>query len=341
VPVFSEAKAPLRLGFAGGGTDVPPYPEKFGGNVLNATIAKYASTRISLVEAETSFLAKDISTNAETVKSGINESALPLHQATYDYFLSRDDSLGKLGGLKVETFVDAPIGSGLGSSSALVVSMVSAFGGIIGAHLEPRQIAEIAFEIERIHCGFEGGQQDQYAAAFGGLNFMTFRGGNDVEVTPLTIEESVLKRLSDELFVYFSGDSRKSAEIISTQVRNTRDPNGSGLRSMHLVKEEATLVRDALVSGDFDELYLAVRRGWEAKKSTSSSISSERLDAIVDGAIELGAGCGKVSGAGGGGFILFMLPSESQNTTKRFLNGLGGSLEKVKVENKGVQLWTK
>lgn len=338
---FAEAKAPLRLGFAGGGTDVSPYPEMFGGNVLNATISKYARTRITRTESGFRFIAKDISDVPESLKSGVSESTLPLHQAVFEHFVRKDKGLSRIAGLTIETSVDAPIGSGLGASSALVVSMVSAFGGILEIPLKPREIAEIAYEIERHDCGFNGGKQDQYSASFGGVNFIDFFGGNDVRVTPLILQETVAQRLNEELMVYYSGKSRKSAEIISDQIRTIEDPGGQGLESMHRIKQEATMVREALHAGDFESLYSSIRRGWDAKKSTSSSISTERLDAIVDGALERGAGCGKVSGAGGGGFILFMVPRPHQDAVWQFLVSSEGSVEKVKMETKGVELWTK
>ena len=307
-----RAKAPLRLGIAGGGTDVSPYSDQYGGCVLNATINLYAHTYIetnsdnSLCE----FRAEDIKKiDFMDLDKDIHISGdLILHRAVYKRIMDEFND-GKYLPLKITTFCDCPPGSGLGSSSAVVVSMIQAFKELLSLPLGEYDLASLAYEIERIDCGLNGGKQDQYAATFGGFNFIEFYNENKVIVNPLRIRNHIINELEASLILFYVGASRDSANIINDQI-NSINKNSNSLDAMHDVKLNAYKIKEYLLKADLKSVSDIFSASWEAKKRTSKSITNQTIDNIEKEIMSSGANSMKVSGAGGGGFIMIFADPE-------------------------------
>src|ERR1700712_4186294 len=221
-----RSKAPLRIGLAGGGTDVSPYSDLYGGAILNATVSLYAYANIEILEGEeVHFESIDYKTKQIIRKGSPIEfnGVLDLHKGVYDRI--RKQYTGMPAGFKLSTFVDAPAGSGLGTSSTLVVAIVGAFVEMLKLPLGDYDIAHLAYEIERNDLQLAGGRQDQYAATFGGVNFMEFYDNDKVIVNPLRIRSQYMHELENNLVLYFTATSRESATIIKEQVRNVNSNN--------------------------------------------------------------------------------------------------------------------
>lgn len=309
-----RARAPLRLGFAGGGTDVAPFCDDFGGQVMNATIDKYAYATLAEGNGrEVEFEAID-SRIREVHACGDAvpvDGRLQLLKSVYNR-ISRDHLEHAYPSLCVKTFSDAPPGSGLGSSSTMVVALIQAFAEYFSLPLGEYEVAHLAYEIERCDLGLAGGKQDQYAAAFGGFNFMEFQRENRVIVNPLRIKDWVWAELESSLVLYFTGVSRASAEIIDEQSRNVVQRKQSSIDAMHRLKREAVAMKEALLRGDLETFAYTLQAGWEAKKEMASCITNPMIDRIETLAFEHGAYAAKVSGAGGGGFMMFMCKPEDR-----------------------------
>src|SRR5579863_1959544 len=238
-----RSKAPLRLGLAGGGTDVSPYSDEHGGCVLNVTINMFAYCTVEeLPQRRVAFEAKDIGLKfeAESAVEFSLQDPLILHKAVYNRMV-RDFNDGRPLSVRVVTYSDAPPGSGLGSSSTMVVAMIAAYRELLGFALGEYDLAHLAYVIERIDCGLAGGKQDQYATAFGGFNFVEFYKEDRVVVNPLRVRRHIENELQHRLILYFTGISRKSASIIDDQIRTARetDTGSDALEAMHEVKRLA------------------------------------------------------------------------------------------------------
>jgi D-glycero-alpha-D-manno-heptose-7-phosphate kinase len=236
------------------------------------------------------------------------------------------------------TYSDAPAGSGLGTSSTLVVCIIKAFVEWFNLPLGEYDIAQLAFQIERVDLNFSGGKQDQYAATFGGFNFMEFNKNNNVIVNPLRIKADIINELEVSTLLFFTGVSRSSSKIIKHQSNSLSD--NERLNAMHKIKEMSFITKEAILKGDFILLYNTFKEAWEAKKKTSSLISNKGIDEIYNAALDSGAYCGKISGAGGGGFMLFYIDPMRKNEIIERLSLFQGYFIKVKYNNLGVQSWT-
>jgi D-glycero-alpha-D-manno-heptose-7-phosphate kinase len=336
-----RARAPLRLGLAGGGSDVSPYSDTFGGYVLNATIDRFAYAFIEpLDEPLIRFSALDQSSEVTLLLDDLVEldGMLNLHKATYNYFINNYNNGIKIP-LEIKTFCDAPAGSGLGSSSTVVVSIVKAFVEFLNLSLDDYSIANTAYIIERIDCGLLGGKQDQYSATFGGFNFMEFNVGGKAVINPLKIKDWVLCELEASLILFSTDISRDSAKIISSQSKNLESGSKKALDAMHLIKEEAVIMKECLLKGDFDGFVQAMQSGWKNKKQSAGLVSNSYLDSIFDACIDAGALSGKVSGAGGGGFMLFFTPPKSRLNVIKVLEGFKGRVGNCHFTENGAQSW--
>lgn len=338
-----RSKAPLRLGLAGGGTDVSPYSDVYGGCVLNTTINLYAHTFIDS-ESDNSkviFIAQDLNISE---KLDINETIdldgpLILHRAVYNKVIERFNNGVKIP-ILVNTRSDVPPGSGLGSSSTMVVAMLEAYRKLLSLPLGEYELASLAYEIERVDCGLSGGKQDQYAATFGGFNFIEFYENDRVIVNPLRIRYSIKSELEASLVLFFSGVSRSSSDIIEDQMKSLDQDKKNRLAAMHEVKALSYKIKELLFKGDFDGLMDTFRKSWVSKKETSSSITNSSIDQIERGLLENGARALKVSGAGGGGFLMIFVDPERKQSILDGLKELKGSVHNFQFTNEGVFSWT-
>jgi D-glycero-alpha-D-manno-heptose-7-phosphate kinase len=335
-----RARAPLRLGLAGGGTDVSPFSNEFGGLVLNVTIGKYANVTVT---SRTDGMVELIAADRELSWTGPAEDTLPLvkglelHAGVYNRISKEFESRAPLS-ISIATHSEAPPGSGLGSSSTMVVALIQAFREYLTLPLGEYDLARLAYEIERIDLGLAGGKQDQYAAAFGGLNFMEFYGDR-VIVNPLRIKPEHRAELESSLVLFFTGVSRESANIISEQVQNVKTGNQDSLRAMHELKAEAVHMKEAILKGDFEALAMAMQRSWEAKKRMANLISNQKINDIYEAAIKEGARAGKVSGAGGGGFMMFIVDPAKRPQVIKCLTEFSASVSTCMFVEHGAHSW--
>jgi D-glycero-alpha-D-manno-heptose-7-phosphate kinase len=317
-----RSRSPLRLGLAGGGTDMESFYNLHGGCVLNATIDLYACCSLKPKnDGKIKFIASDIDEKFETDVSAYIEPTGPLklHKAIYNRIV-KDFNRGKpFGAFKMTTYCDSPPGSGLGSSSTIVVSMVKAYAEWLSIPFGDYDIASLAYDIERKDLGMKGGKQDQYAATFGGVNFMEFYKDDKTIINPLKVRRWILSELEQSLILFYTGVSRESNNIIEEQSKNIENKLGNVVEMMMVIKQEAHDMKEALLKGDINGIAESMKRGWDAKRRASAKISNSNIDRIYDKVMEAGAMAGKISGAGGGGFIMFLVPPSKRMKILRLL----------------------
>lgn len=337
-----RSRAPLRLGLAGGGTDVSPYSDRYGGAILNATIDLYAYTVIEPSDdGVVRFSAVDIGESVECSEGSSLTDAKPslvLHQAVY-HRIVREFNAGRPLSCRVTTFCDAPPGSGLGTSSTMVVSLIKGFAEWLNLPLGEYDIARIAYEVERIEAGMKGGRQDQYAATFGGVNFMEFYSDERVVVNPLRIKNWIMAELESSTVLFNLGVSRSSSAIIEEQTLNIQSGNQISISAMHKLKVDAIGMKEALLKGDFNAYGSYMRESWQAKKTVARNVTTERIDRIYDAAMESGAIAGKVSGAGGGGFMTFLVDPIRRADVIRRLDQENGRVVPCHFSRTGTHGW--
>jgi D-glycero-alpha-D-manno-heptose-7-phosphate kinase len=336
-----RARAPLRLGFGGGGTDVPAYSSRYGGCVLNATISMYAYASISpRLDGRIGVSLGSLQHRSELDPSRIPQLEPRGDTALVEGILKRfGRDYGPLPSMDLAAWSDAPPGSGLGSSSTVTVVVCTVLAEALRIPLGEYDVARLAYEIERVDLGMAGGQQDQYAAAFGGVNFMEFHEDGGVLVNPLRIKSSVLSELESSLVLYYTGVSRESARIIQDQISAAQSAPGRSLEALHSMKQEALVMKKHLLRGDLSSFYEALNSGWLAKKQSADSISNPQIDELVTRATASGALAAKVSGAGGGGFIMFFARPEFRSQVIDSLLEFGGQIYPVSFTETGVQNW--
>jgi D-glycero-alpha-D-manno-heptose-7-phosphate kinase len=334
-----RARAPLRLGFGGGGTDVSPYCDEHGGAVVNATIDLFA--HVTVKGRDDARLRLTAADRDQSWEGGLDEPVpepLRLLKGVYDRMV-RDFAAGRRFGLDMTSYADCPPGSGLGSSSALVVAIVQAMSRYMDLGLDPHTVAKLAFDVERIDLGLAGGRQDQYAAAFGGLNFMRFHPSGAVQVEPIAAPVSLVRELEASLLLYFTGVSRDSAAIIEEQSNNMRTHAPGSIEGLDALKAGAYDMREAIRAGDLPRLGALLDSGWASKQRTAGGISSSAIDAVYSAAKDFGVFGGKVSGAGGGGFMMFLVDPPRREDLRRRLHAFGGVTSFAKLFPEGAQAW--
>lgn len=336
-----RSKAPLRIGLAGGGTDVSPYADLYGGAILNATLSLYANATIEPIE-EKKIILEAIDRGEEQVydwqpQLPVN-GELDLLKGVYNRIMQ--DYGIKEQGFRLSTFVDAPAGSGLGTSSTLVVAIIGAFTEMLRLPLGEYDMAHYAFEIERKDLGLAGGRQDQYAATFGGVNFMEFYGDDKVIVNPLRVKQQHLFELENNLVLYYTSTSRESAEIIKKQTKNVTDKKEKSIDAMHQLKQQAQMMKEALLKGRLNEIGEILDFGFQQKRNMAEGISNPLLEDIYETAKASGATGGKISGAGGGGFMIFYCPGNTKYRVIRNLEKFGGRHRSYQFTEHGLKTWT-
>jgi D-glycero-alpha-D-manno-heptose-7-phosphate kinase len=335
-----RSKAPLRIGLAGGGTDVSPYSDLYGGAILNATISLSAYANIEPIE-ENAIIVQALDRKEEQRFNWQPElpinGTLDLLKGVYNC-IHRDYGL-PLTGFRLSTFVDAPAGSGLGTSSTLVVAIIGAFAEMLRLPLGDYDIAHYAYKIEREYLQLAGGRQDQYAATFGGVNFMEFYEADKVIVNPLRIRPEYMHELQNNLVLYFTATSRESAAIIKEQVKNVQSQNEKSIEAMHQLKEQARMMKEALLKGRLQEIGEILDFGFQQKRQMAANISNTGIEEIYEAAKKAGATGGKISGAGGGGFMIFYCPGNTSHAVTETLNNFGGLVRQYNFTKYGLTTW--
>lgn len=334
-----RSKAPLRIGLAGGGTDVSPFSDIYGGAILNATISMYAYATIEptgdgKIIFENSGLSEEYNPEKELPADGF----FVLHKGVYNRVV-KDFAKAPLS-FRMTTYVDAPAGSGLGTSSTLVVAILGAFVEWLKLPLGEYDIANMAYDIERKDLAMAGGKQDQYAATFGGFNFMEFSANDKVIVNPLRVKQQFQDELAHNLLLYYTQTSRVSAKIIEAQQQNVSANNTTSIEAMQRLKEQSVMMKEAVLKGEIDKIGEILDFGWHYKKQMAGGITNTLLNDIYEAATNAGATGGKVSGAGGGGFMFFYCPKNTRYAVEEALRPFGGQAKRYEFTHEGLKTWT-
>lgn len=330
-----RSKAPLRISLGGGGTDVYPYTENFGGAIISTTIDRYAN--VTIKENKENLL-RVISQDYnlleifDSISDLRNKGKLDLVRASFGFL--------NLNRTNIDTIlhVDAPPGSGLGSSSALTVALVGAIKNLQNKTLDPYDIAHTAYVIEREEAKIKGGMQDQYASAFGGFNFIEFKK-NSVEVNPIRLKPEIKNELFASLILCDTGDTRLSANILERQINSYEQKNEIILKNLHSIKQIAYDMKNSLIKGNLKEIGEMLHDNWILKKTLDKEISNSKIDKIYDSAISAGAIGGKLLGAGGGGHLLFVADPENKIHVENELQKSGCKIVKFNFDENGLQSW--
>lgn len=328
-------RSPVRISFAGGGTDLPAYYQQFGGGVLSAAINKYfytilgkrADGRIQVISSDLRIFENwsDIA-NIDVKGSGLE---IPLA------------ALKELGlRISVDLFLasEIPPGTGLGSSASVCVNILKTLTSYVHAPLSKYELAERAFQTARNTLGRHVGKQDEYAAAFGGLNFINFERDGSVIVEPVDLDPQIMTQLQSNLKLFFTGSSHHSWSILEEQEQFTRKQSVSTIEALHEVRALASSMRDALISGSLTKFGALLDEAWYAKKRFSSRISNARIDQLYDLARRHGASGGKITGAGGGGFLLLYCEPSYQEAVRNAMAAEGIHEMTLQFDFQGAQV---
>lgn len=329
-----RVKAPLRISFCGGGTDVSPFLDEHGGVVLSATINKFAWA--TLCERMGDGVRIESLDYDVVAKYGVDEvfrtdGELALVRAVLKRF-------GMDRGVDIFLHSDAPPGSGLGSSSTMCVAMVALLKKYLGVHLGKYEMADLAFEIERKDLGIKGGKQDQYAAAFGGFNLIEFTRDQTV-VTPLKLESYVTRELQYHLLLCFTGRTRPSEGLIDYQVKRFINREDGALEALHELKRISLKMKDALVRGELDRFGTLLHEAFLAKQAMNPRAVPPEILRLYEVGRAQGAVGGKILGAGGGGYLLFFCDYRKKHVVSRALEDAGGKMVDFDFVPEGVQSW--
>jgi len=328
-----RSKAPLRISFGGGGTDVSPYREERGGVVLSTTIDKYCYASLTpRDDDQVCIRSLDYDTTVRYQRDQMElDGRLDLIKATLA-------ALDAPGGCELLLHSDAPPGSGLGSSSAMVVAVLGAVLEWTGARPSPYEVAQLAYRIERCDLGIPGGYQDQYAATFGGVNWIEF-GPEEALVNPLRVDPGILNELHYRLLLCYTGKIRASVGIVNEQVSGYIERRPQVSAALDETKRLAGLMKAALLRGELDCLGRLLHEAWQQKQKFSVKITDPEIDALYEGARRAGAIGGKLLGAGGGGYLLLLAESAAKHRLADNLTAAGGQLIDFSLEAEGRQCW--
>jgi D-glycero-alpha-D-manno-heptose-7-phosphate kinase len=329
-----RAKAPLRISLSGGGTDIPPFPQLEGGCVLSTTINRYAYGTLQP--------RGDRNICVHSLDFGVSVTYDPEDKLAYDGKLDLVKAairkLGTTRGFDLLLHSDAPPGSGLGASSAMMVVLVGLLKEFENLALTDYEIADLACVIEREELGIQGGLQDQYAAAFGGFNYIEFLPDH-VVVNPLKVSLDVINELQYNLLLCYTGTMRLSAHIIQDQVDSYERREAKTMQALRELKALTIEMKNALLRRELDNFGELLHREWQYKKTLSSRISNAQLDRLYEIAREYGALGGKITGAGGGGYMLLYCPIGRKYSVAAELKELGCTIIDIGLEPMGLQTW--
>lgn len=329
-----RGRAPLRVSFGGGGTDVAPFCVEQGGAIIGSTINKYAYCSIVPREDDQIIVHSldfDMTVKYNTKENFVYDGKLDLVKAALTAMDIRQ-------GCEVYLQCDAPPGSGLGTSSTVMVALLIAMARWKGETMDGYRLADLAYQVEREDLKIDGGYQDQYAATFGGFNFIEFHGRNNVVVNPLRIKKDIIHELQYNLLLCYTGNIHVSANIIKDQVKNYEKKDA--FDAMCEVKALAYAMKDELLKGNLNSFGKLLDYGWQSKKRMSSRITNPQIDELYEEALKAGALGGKLLGAGGGGFLLMYCPYNVRHKVAARMEQVGGQLTDWIFELRGAQAWT-
>ncbi|MFN3234226.1 MAG: dehydrogenase [Gammaproteobacteria bacterium] len=336
-----RARSPLRLGLAGGGTDVSPYCDEYGGRVVNITIDMYVHTLLELASTPVVHFSAVDRCCQQTFKLEYPlpiDIGMPIHACVYNVMMSRFNE-GQPIPIHMTTYSEAPFSSGLGASSALVVSMVQAYNELLQLGLCKAELAELAIDIERHHLNLLGGKQDQYASAFGGLNCFEFKKNGDTSVHPLSFSEHHQSALESSLILYYTRKARHANKIMSEQRLNISKHLKSALDALDHLKQSAQAIQPLLENADIAAMGALLDETWQYKKQLAHDITTPEINQIYNTAKQVGAYGGKVSGAGGGGFMMFLVDPTKRASVTEKLNALGGVVKPCHFTKDATDSW--
>ncbi len=327
------ARAPVRISLAGGGTDLPAYYLRYGGAVINTAINRYFYVVVNVNDSDTlQITSSDYQTfyRHNPDNELLFDGSLSLPRAVLHHF-------GLAHGLSMFLASEVPPGTGLGSSSAVTVALVKAVSAACGWTMSKQEIAEEACFIELQKLAMPIGKQDQYASAFGGVNYIEFRS-DGVEVTPLSLALETWQRLQRNLMLFFTGSARNSAEILGKQSRSSRQDDATVIQALHKVKALTAEVRRCLETGDLNTFGELLDQNWQSKKRFAPGVSNQRIDESYDRARACGAIGGKITGAGGGGFLMLYCEERHQRRVTEALDALGLQRMDFRFDQNGAQV---
>ncbi len=328
-------RSPVRISFGGGGTDLPAYYQQYGGVVLSAAINKYFYT---ILGTRTDQSIQIISSDLRICEGWRDFAALEIKNSGLEI------PVAVLKDLNREIYVDLflaseiPPGTGLGSSASVCVNVLKTLTSYLHQPLSKQALAERAFHVARNVLGRHVGKQDEYAAAFGGLNFFEFPPGGDVRIQAINADPSVMNELQNSLMLFFTGSAHHSWNILAEQEQSTERGSGKPVEALHEIKELAFRMRDAMQRGDLIAFASSLNESWLAKKRVSSRISNSRIDALYEIAIRSGALGGKITGAGGGGFLLLFCEPQRQERVRQMLAAEGLKEMQFNFDFQGAQV---
>lgn len=328
-----RSKSPFRISFGGGGTDVPPYCWEHGGAVISTTIDKYTYVTIAPN--------KNRAISIHSLDYRFKKSFEIGEELEYDGKLDivkaiiNEFSVDK--GCNLLIHSDMPPGSGMGVSSSVTVALIGAFTEFLGIYMDEYEIAELAYHIEREELGMEGGYQDQYASAFGGLNYIEFK--DSVIVNPLRLRAEILNECQYRLLLCYTGDTRLSSEIQVDLVKRYKERRRDSIEGMRNLKRIADEMKYSLLKGDFKGFGELLHQGWMEKKRLSNKITNPEIDKLYEIARENGAIGGKILGAGGGGHLLLFCEYDKRFKVADKIKEYGVKIIDFGFETKGLQIW--
>jgi len=328
-------RSPVRISFAGGGTDLPAYYEQFGGAVLSTTINKYFySTLCKRNDGRIQVISSDL----RVFETWHDIESMDVRGSGLEIPLAILKDLGC--DISVDLFLSSeiPPGTGLGSSASVCVAILKTLTTYLNRPLSKYDLAEGAFHVARDVLGRHVGRQDEFAAAFGGLNFITFGTDGLTEVRPVDLDPLLLRELQSNLMLFFTGSAHHSWTILQEQEKSTRSPNGEAVEALHQVHSLANRMLKALQRGDLPVFGSLLDEGWQAKKRISGKISNTRIDHLYDVARNAGASGGKITGAGGGGFLMLYCELEQQESVRAALRSEGIQEMAFELDTNGAQL---
>lgn len=332
---YLRAKSPLRLSFAGGGSDIEAVYKEIGGAVLVATINKYSYVSLRPREDD-QIRIRSLDFNVEVEYSARD---LPPYNGVLDLAKACVEEMGVRRGLDISLQTEAPPGSGLGSSSSMITALLAGLQALAGKHLDPYELAEKAYEVERVKMKISGGKQDQYACSFGGFNLVEFHPTN-IEVTPLRLRPETLNDLESHCMLCFTGRTRLSAHLIDKQVAAFRQPGSESRAGTERLKALAYEAKNLLLRGRITDFGHLMHEAHLAKKKMNPLVTDEFIDSLYDEARRLGAFGGKILGAGGGGYLMLFVPLDLKQTVREHLEKRGGRFTTFGFCPDGVQTWT-